>query len=200
MQLWYSATSPYVRKVVMAAKELGLDGRIENIASGPLGPSGAIAADNPLGKVPALRTDSGDVIIGSRVICEYLDSLHDGAKLFPSPGADRWRVLKVCELADGAMDAGILAIMETRRAADEQSPGWIEKQKAVVGLALDALEGEADALGQDADIATITVCCALGWLEFRNIVEDWRANRPALADWYAGFSARPSALATEPAD
>jgi len=200
MQLHANAASPFVRKVRVAALETGLDARIEKIErrQTPVAADAALNADNPLGKIPCLITDEGLALYDSRVICEYLDSLHDGKKLFPAPGPERWRALKVCELADGAMDAGILALMETRRPADEQSPGWIEKQKAVVDLALDALEIEADGLGSEADIATITVCSALGWIEFRSVVEDWRNDRPALADWYAGFSARPSALATEP--
>ncbi len=200
MKLWYSPTSPFVRKVLMTAIEAGIEHDIEKIACGPLGPTGAIAADNPLGKVPALRTDDDEVLFDSRVICEYLDSLHGGDKIFPPAGAARWTALRRAELADGAVDAGILAMMETRRPAEEQSAAWIEKQKSVVGLALDALEGEADTLGDSVDISTITICCALGWIEFRNVLGDWRASRPALADWYAGFSARQSALATEPAE
>lgn len=198
MKLWYSSTSPFVRKVLVTAIEKGLDERIERVAAGPLGPTGAIAADNPVGKVPALVADDGLVLYDSPVICEYLDSLGDGPRLFPAEGAERWLALRRQALGDAAMDAGVLRLMEGRRPAGERSPGWVERQRAAMANALDAMDAEAESLGAAPTIAHVTFCCALGWFDFRFADDDWRAGRPALADWYDDFSGRPSAMATEP--
>ncbi|MFQ5786101.1 MAG: glutathione S-transferase family protein [Alphaproteobacteria bacterium] len=198
MKLRYSPTSPYVRKVVVSAAETGLSDRIELIPTDTKDPKSGLARDNPLGKVPALVLDSGETLYDSPVICEYLDSLHDGARLFPPPGPARWTALRRQALADGILDAAILAMLEGRRSEAERSPAWIEKQKGKVAAAVDALEAEAANLGDDATIATITVGCALGYLDFRFSDDDWRAGRPRLAAWCERFSKRPSMVASAP--
>ena len=198
MKLWYSTTSPFVRKVRMAAIELDLLDKIELVAAGPMGPDGAIAAHNPIGKIPALITDDDQVIYDSSVICAYLDGIAGGGKLLPMPPAERARVMTIEATADGVMDAGVLRVMESRRPEDERSPGWVEKQTKVCRNGLDALESRADQWGDVCSIGQIAVCCLLAFIEFRPIEPDWRNGRPALADWYAGFSARASAQETEP--
>ena len=90
MKLRFSPTSPYVRKVTVMAHEAGLDHRFELVATNVWDTASDIGADNPLGKVPALILDDGTVLFDSPVICEYLDGLHDGEKLFPPPGPQRW--------------------------------------------------------------------------------------------------------------
>ena len=129
MKLCYSPTSPYVRKVVVTAMETGLEPGIERIANNVWDPATDIAATNPLGKVPALTTDDGAVLFDSPVICEYLDSLHDGAKLFPAAGPARWRALRQQALCDGILDAGILRMLEgrLRRSSDQGLLTLLEK-------------------------------------------------------------------------
>ncbi|MEQ8665548.1 MAG: glutathione S-transferase N-terminal domain-containing protein [Rhodospirillales bacterium] len=200
MKLWFSTASPFVRKVRMAAIELGLDDRVELVEFGRPGPASAVAADNPLGKVPTLVTDDGEAIYDSSVICEYLDGLAGSGRLLPTDFTERTRVKVLEALADGVMDAGVLRIMESRRPENERSPAWVEKQTQACRQGLDGLEAVADRLGDGVSVAHIAICCGLGWLEFRSIEPDWRDSRPALADWYAGFSARPSAQTTEPTD
>ncbi len=104
MKLRYSQTSPYVRKVVVCAAELGLSERIELTPSGPRNVAD-VRQDNPLGKVPALLTDAGEALYDSPVICEYLDSLHDGEALFPVAGEARWRALRQQALGDDRIQA-----------------------------------------------------------------------------------------------
>ena len=113
MKLRYSPTSPYVRKVMVTAFETGLHDRIERVPTDIREPRPDFLADNPLGKVPTLITDDGVPLFNSRVICEYLDSLHDGHKLFPTEVPARWRTLRLMALADGILDAGVLRRMET---------------------------------------------------------------------------------------
>ncbi len=199
MKLRYSTTSPYVRKVSVTALELGLDGRIERVPTNTMDPKSDHAADNPLGKVPALITDDGEKLYDSPVICEYLDSLHGGDPLFPAAGAARWRALRLQALADGILDAAILKMLETRRRPEAlRWDGWIKLQNGKIGCALDQLEAEAEALAGPLTIGQIAVGCALGYLDFRFSDEPWRARHPALAAWYEGFSERPSMRQTEP--
>src|SRR4051812_16443664 len=108
MKLDFGGASPFVRKVTVTTIETGLDKKIERIPS-PVLPtklSPELAAQNPLVKVPTLVTDGGEVLYDSAVICEYLDSLHDGKKLIPASGGERWRVLRAQALGDGILDAG----------------------------------------------------------------------------------------------
>jgi glutathione S-transferase len=203
MKLRYSPASPYVRKCLALAHEAGLAGRIDLVPTVTADPCSGLANDNPLGKIPALATDDGQVLFDSPVICEYLDSLHGGGKFLPPAGSARWTALRRQALADGLLDAALLRRYESARPADEQSPGWHDKQKAVITRALDALEAEADRLGDPADpvdIGRIAVGCALGYLDFRFAADAWREGRPKLARWYEGFAKRPSMAATVPKD
>src|SRR3546814_589502 len=114
MKLHYSATSPYVRKVMAVAIEAGLDGKLDKVAAAasPVGVNDTLNRDNPLGKVPCLVTDDGQALFDSRVICEYLDSLA-GGRLFPASGPARWTALRRQAQGDGLLDAALLARYET---------------------------------------------------------------------------------------
>ena len=200
MKLRYSPTSPYVRKVVATAIETGLESKIERIPTDVWDAGTDIAEDNPLGKIPALITDSGQILYDSPVICEYLDSLHDGANLFPSAGGARWTALRRQALADGILDAGVGRLLESRRPEGERSASWIERYRGVITRGLDFLEGEANDLLDRTTIGHIAIGCTLGWLDFRYAEDDWRADRPSLRDWYEDFSARLSMASTVPED
>lgn len=201
MKLRYSPTSPYVRKVTVTAHETGLHDRIERVPTDIREPRPDFLADNPLGKVPTLITDDGLPLFDSRIICEYLDSLHDGHKLFPVDVPARWRTLRLMALADGILDAGVLRRMETLRPEKEKSPAWIERQKAKVARGLDMLEREVPRFHRLVTIGQITVGCCLGWLDFRyGTAEDWRIGRPLISDWYSMFMVRPSMAATVPTE
>lgn len=199
MKLFYSPTSPFVRKVSVVAIETGLAPHLERVPTDIQAPDEAFLAANPLGKVPALILENGDVLYDSAIICEYLDSLHPGPRLFPDREPDLWRALRRQALADGLLDAAVLARLEGMRPAALRSPEWVVRQWAKVTRGLDALEGDAAGLAEEPlTIGHIAVACALGWLDFRYPAEAWRADRPALADWYEAFAARPAMLATVP--
>jgi len=201
MKLRYSATSPYVRKVIVTLIETGLDGNVERIPTNVWDPNTDIGNDNPLGKVPTLITDDGMVLYDSPVICEYLDGLHDGHKLFPASSPARLKALKLQALGDGMTDAGILRLLEGRRPQEFQWDKWAARQAAVVGRAMDDLDGEADAMAKGpVTIGHVAVGCSLGWLDFRFPDLGWRKQRPALADWFDDFSERKSMAASAPKD
>lgn len=200
MKLRHSVTSPFARKAEVAAHELGLAGRVERVPTNAWDPRSDLGQLNPLGKIPALVADDGTVLYDSPVICEYLDSLAGGGRLFPPGGPDRWTALKRQALADGLMDAAVSARLESQRPAGEKSEKWIERQRTAMGRALDALEADAASFGDGVTIGHVAIGCALGYLDFRFAGDDWRNGRPQLAGWYDAFAKRPSMVATVPKD
>lgn len=199
MKLRTSATSPYVRKVWLVAFEAGLADRIEAVPTNVWDPATDVARDNPLGKVPALITDGGEAIYDSPVICEYLDSLHDGQKLIPGGGGTRWTQKRLEALSDGILDALLAKRAETMmRPEDKRWSVWIERQEAAVRRGLAQLEEEVATWGDTFQIGQIAVVAVLGYLDFRFPEASWRETHPALAAWYAVQSNRPSVAATVP--
>ena len=198
MELRYSSTSPFVRKVMVTAHEAGIVDQIEPIATNVWAKDTDIGTDNPVGKVPTIVTDGGEILYDSSVICEYLDSLHDGKKLFPASGGARWQALRLNALGDGMCETGIRRLLETRLWPDSPRQDWIDRANTVLGRCFTALEDDVDALSGPVTIGQISVGCALGWLDLRFTDLGWRDDNPALADWFTGFSARPSMTATEP--
>jgi len=200
MELRHSPTSPYVRKVMIAAIETGQAGKLRLVPGNVWAPDSDIGKVNPLGKVPALTTDGGETLFDSPVICEYLDSLHSGQKLLPAQGGARWRALRLQALADGMLDAAILRRLESQRPQEKQSQDWMDRQKRAVERGLNALEAEAEALEGPLTLGSIAAGCALGYLDFRFAAERWRQGRPKLAAWYEKAAKRKSFLDTVPKD
>ncbi|RJL05867.1 glutathione S-transferase [Paracoccus aestuarii] len=199
MRLYWGSASPFVRKVMVTAHELGVQDSIERLdsAAHPVQRDNRIAAFNPLAKVPAAMTADGIALYDSRVICEYLDA-QAGGGLFPAPGPLRWTALRRQALADGVLDAALLIRYERlARPEAQQSPGWIEAQSAKIADGLDAMAADLPASGC-ADIGAISYGCALGWLDFRFPDLDWRDGRGGLAAWQAEFDQRPAMAATRP--
>ena len=196
MKLAYSPNSPYVRKCHVCAIQRGIDGRIELWTIATADP--ALAALNPLSKVPTFVTDDGMALYDSPVICEFLDSLGDAPKLFPAPGPARWKALTLAALGDGILDATQPRRREVALPQDEGRKTYIEQQQGKVVRALAALEPEADSLGNLDTIGDISVGCALGYLDFRYPHEPWRPGHPKLEAWYARVSALPALAKTVP--
>ena len=196
MKLFYSPTSPYVRKVMACAMATGVQGQITKVQTNPWESPAELLAQNPLSKVPCLVTDDGVALFGSPVICEYLDSIGAGA-IFPPAGPLRWRALKLQAIGDGLMDAAILRRQEQGRPTEPARQTAMDRYLAAVTRALDALEQDPPL--DHVDIGAITVACALGYLDFRFSHEDWRMNRPQLAKWYEAIGRRAEIAETAPA-
>ena len=197
MKLYYSGTSPYVRKVMACAIMRGLDGRIEKHASNPHVSPPDLVADNPLSKVPCLVTDDGLALFGSQLICEFLDSLGDELPLFPDHGAARWRALKFQSLGDGILDAAVPCRGEQGKPREAARDAQIARFKAAISRTVDVLE--SDPPQRHIDIGSITVACALGYLDFRFEADRWRDGHPKLTAWYEGFSSNKGIAETIPA-
>jgi glutathione S-transferase len=200
MRLYYTTNSPFARKVLMAAIERKLDGKIERIVLSPWSEGNPVAKVNPAGKVPTLVTDDGLTLYDSPVICEYLDSLGNEPKLYPAAGPARWLALRQHALADALLDAMIARRLESRRPDGERSKGWMDRQLASVNRCLDAMEAGTGELSGTVTIGHIAWLCALAHLDFRFADEPWRPQRKKLAAWFEDFVARPSASSTPPHD
>jgi glutathione S-transferase len=199
MKLFHSPASPYVRKCLVAARELGLADRIEFLpaAAHPVNRDASIVAHNPLGKVPTLIADDGTVLFDSRVICEYLDATA-GHRLFPPSGPARWNALVLQSLGDGIMDAAVLARYESNmRPEPLRWADWNAGQLAKVTSSLAEVERRAAGFGERVDIGTIAIACALGYLDLRFAPLGWRSGHPVATAWFARFAARESMTATQ---
>lgn len=201
MKLFYSPTSPYVRKVMVTALEKGLEGRIEkvNASVSPIAPNAEVAAQNPLMKVPCLITDDGQALFDSAVITAYVDQLK-APYLTPVDTGARFEALTLEALADGMLDAGLLMRYETfMRPEGLRWADWIAGQKTKFDQGLDMMETRfIGHLQGPLTIGSIAAGCAIGWYDFRFPDAGWRASRPRLAAWEKTFAARPHMAATKP--
>jgi glutathione S-transferase len=202
-KLHYASASPFVRKVMVSAIELELDGHLDLVpAANPTLPTvrnPAIAADNPLSKVPTLVLADGERLYDSIVICEYLDAVDGQNKLFPGSGMARWRALRTNALADGILDAGVLVRLERLRPEDKRWSEWIDGQLFKIEGSLDLLESSFASWSPGFNIGHIALSCALQWLEFREVVDNPRKGRDQLYTWQEAFLKRPSMARTKPA-
>ena len=187
--------SPFGRKARIAAAMLGLDHEIEIVAADTQDADDTIRAQNPLGKIPALLLEDGQVIFDSRVILEALDARAGGGRLIPSHAPERIRVLALQALADGLIEAAILQVYEVRfRPPEKREPRWVAHQAGKVERALAAFEATPPAGPRDA--AHVALACALGYLDLR-FAGAWRDAHPSLVAWLDGFAAEvPSFAAT----
>lgn len=194
MKILFSPFSPYVRKCLVVAHELGLNDKLQLLPSNahPVNRDQEIIRDNPLGKVPTFHSDDGQVLYDSRVICEYLNDLARGS-LFPASGTARWQALTLQALGDGMLDAALLARYEdVARPEALRWPEWRAAQLDKAETALAHLDARPALLAQRVDIGAITVGCALWYLDLRFADFVWRDRHPQVAQWYATFGQRPS--------
>lgn len=202
MKLYWSSRSPYARKVMAFAHEAGVASRIETVRTlvSMTAPNRDLMKVNPLAKIPTLVTDDGQVLFDSSVICEYLDGLHGGAKLFPS-GPERWPALRWQAFGNNMLDNLVPWRNERLRPQAQQSPETLAGFELKIRNAVSALEAEAEALGRARiGVGHVTLAVALGYIDFRFGDLGWRDGHPRIAAWYEIFSKRPSMQATVPVD
>lgn len=194
MKLLYSVTSPYARKVRIVAAEKRIELELEPVVLSS--PDSPVPAYNPLGKVPVLVLDDNTSLFDSRVIAEFLDNRNPLAHLIPLDPMQKIMVRRWEALADGATDAAVAALMESRRPQNLQDPAWITKQR---GKAEHGLKALSDDLGKGKwcvndtfSLADIALGCFLGYLEFRFEDINWKHQYPNLARHYEKLMKRDS--------
>jgi glutathione S-transferase len=199
LTLRFSPSSPFVRKIRIAASVLGLEKDIKAEPAETTSTSDTVRQQNPLGKIPTLVLEDGSTLFDSRVILEYLDHRAGGGRIIPKDASARFAALRLQALADGILDASILQVYEGRwRPAERHEPKWVEHQAGKVARGLAALEAAPPGLGNPPDVGQITVACALGYRDFR-FGEGWRKDHPKLVAWLDGFAAKvPAYAATKP--
>jgi glutathione S-transferase len=203
MKLHWSPRSPFVRKVMVVAHEVGVAGRLDcmRTVAATTKPNAELMTDNPLSKLPTLVLDDGSALYDSPVICEFFDTLHTGPKLFPPDTRERMIALRRQALGDGMLDFLVLWRAELMRPVEQQSAVHIENYAVRRGAVLASIESEIPALESSAySIGHIALGCALSYLDFRFEDFDWRKNHPRAAAWHKTFASRPAVEATEPVD
>lgn len=198
MELYGSTTSPYVRKVRVLLLEKNIP--CQFIIEGPGDSAGNIGKLNPLGKVPVLVRDNGDVMFDSPVIMEYVDHLKTPA-LLPAQGEERWLTLQWHSLAQGIMDATVGRLLETRRPSEIQSPEAVTRHETKIN---NALKYAADRLGENEyfvgarfSLADIVMATALDYVDFR-FTQEWHNHHPSLHKWAQAVTQRESFRVTAP--
>ncbi|AHG63792.1 glutathione S-transferase [Advenella mimigardefordensis] len=199
MKIFYSALSPFVRKTMIVAEELGIADRIERLpaAANPVNRDRNIIPFNPLGQVPTLITDDEQVLFDSKVICEYLNTTFKG-KLF-GDDTTRFRLLTDHAAADGVIAASLLVRYELlARPEALRWNEWVDGQTDKITTGLQYFEDKAQALYDRIDIVTITLACAFDYLDLRLPDYQWQKRFPGLKAWYDKFSVRESIARTKP--
>ena len=196
MKLFVSPTSPYARKVLVLAHEVGVIDAIEVVATNPFEQDPALVAANPLSKVPTLVVSDELVIFDSRVICEYVDGLHDHTRFIPPAGQSRWRALRTQSLAEGVCDAAIGVRLESLRPEPQRSAETEARHLGAIRRSLAVLDTELPSLPAEPNIAHVSIGVALAYLDLRVGQLAWREEHEALARWFAAWSNRPSMVAT----
>ncbi|MBT7759897.1 MAG: glutathione S-transferase, partial [Rhodospirillaceae bacterium] len=148
MQLFWTPASPFTRKVVIVARELGLWDQIEvrpttwplewGYATVPFTPG--LAEANPVARIPTLITDDGVELGGSLLICQYLNDQTDGAGVVPDDNS-RWPMFSLYAVADGLLEAQVAMRAEMLRPADIRSEGYLQKQRDRIDRCFDWIEG-----------------------------------------------------------
>lgn len=197
MKLYYQTHSPYARKALVFAHELGLAPRLEvvHMETSPTRRNADVFAENPLGKVPVLVREGLPPIFDSDVICAYFDTLHEGRRLIPAEGEARWRALRIQAAAQGMADSGIALRWETvRRPPELRYPPLAAGHAEKLVASYDWLEQELD-VEAEIHVGHVALATTLSWLEFRGL-PSFRDGRPRLCAWLDAFETRPSMRAT----
>jgi glutathione S-transferase len=162
--------SPFVRRVAISLHLLGLEFRRNPISV--FADAEAMRAINPLGRIPSLVLDDGEIVIDSVAILDHLDELVGPARaLVPPRGAPRRAALQIVALAVGAIDkAGAIVYDRALRPPEKQHAPWQDRCAVQLASALAALEAAVPAGwfgGDRPGQADITAGCALGYLLLR---------------------------------
>jgi len=193
MILYSDATTPFGRKVLVAAMERAIPVTEEFVNLASPGPFLDVTA---IGQIPALSPDQGDAIFDSDVILDFLDTCHHQTPLIPAE--QRHSNLTMIHLANNLMESVLLRIMEIKRPDGEKSQTFIRHLETRADRVIARLEKSASSFARDVlDGKAVTLACALEYADFR-YRETWREDAPALADWLAEVSQRPSMVATRP--
>lgn len=199
MKLIGSYTSPFVRKISVILLEKGIT--FEFVNELPYNAENGVSQYNPLGKVPALVTDNGEVWYDSPLIAEYLELLDIAPEMLPREPQASLKMRQIEALADGIMDAALVSVREQARPVAQQSETELLRQREKISRGLDALEGyvtDGTLQAEPLNVANIAVACAIGYINFRRVSPGWCVDRPGLIKLVETLFQRESFARTEP--
>ena len=203
MKLVFTPNPEYIHKVLVVAHESQILDKIEYERTRPFDTE-IIWDFNPMGKVPALVLDSGQLLFGGLVICQYFDSLSlNGKTVFPK-GENRWSALRQMSLGDGMFDATTLLRVEGWRDKAEWNMDYMFRERRKIIGCLDQMEKECPEFkDNEFNIGHICMAGGLSYLDLRNPIQEhaivsgdetfsWRDGRPNLSNWFQEIIKRPS--------
>ena len=200
MELLIARPSPYARKIRVALIEKGIP--CEITVDNPWLENPRIQTVNPIGKVPALITDSGDVIHDSKVIFEYIETVFSEPTLTPTDAKERITHKQIEAICDGICDAVVLIALEGTRPAEKQSEAWVERQTRKIYAGVEEinarLNGRKSFTALEFGLAEIATVVMLEYIDFRFSEFDWRPLYPALSTLFSQISLRESFVKTKP--
>jgi glutathione S-transferase len=164
MQLIGQYDSPFVRRVAIAMARYGI--AFEHLPWSVFADADRLGAVNPLGRVPVLMLDDGEILTESSAILEYLDErVGETSAMLPRSGPLRRRGLQACALATGLADKAVSLFVECR--LEGARPVWVTRCRAQIRRALEVLERDracaatACWLGESLSHADVALACAL---------------------------------------
>jgi glutathione S-transferase len=197
VKLYTNPSSPFGRKAVIAAIELGQFDAMDIIDINPWESTAELLAANPLSKIPALVTDHGETVFNSPAVCDYLNALDGKHRLLPLDAGKRATSLRRQSLADGMLDSAIVIMLNRQQKPERVHRGYVARQEATIARSLDLLENEAPRLHDGFDLGHIALICALDFLTIAKVA-DWESEHPALSAWLGAMRQRPSVKRTHP--
>ncbi len=200
MKLYYSLTSPYSRKVCMVIQIKGLEAQVEKILINPFTEVTSIIKINPLGKIPALKLDNGEILFDSPVICDYLDQLSPQIPLTQFKDWSYWEIKRWQAIADGLTDIAYCLVVESRRLKTEQSSTCIKQWNEELQQTLNYIEKKVQQLKTPTTLAHISLASALGYLEFRLPDRLFSAKCPKTIEWLNEIKLQTFMIDTQPQD
>ncbi|MBL8895941.1 MAG: glutathione S-transferase family protein [Rhizobiales bacterium] len=161
--------SPFVRRVGIALTLYGIG--FEQWPWSIFGDAEKLQAYNPLIRVPTLVLDTGEVLIESHIILDYLDSLvPPGRRMFPVAEPARHKALRIAALATGLGDKAVSLFYE-KRLHNEVSDVWVKRCGSQIAGVLSVLEKERAErktgywFGTEIGHADIAVACVLCFIK-----------------------------------
>jgi glutathione S-transferase len=192
--------SPFVRRVAVSLRVLGFE--YEHDTRSVFADFDAMRQVNPLGRIPSLVLNDGEVLIDSAAILDWLDgTVGPERALVPPAGAERRRTLKIIALATGAIDkVGAAAYERLIRPAALRWPEWMERCRTQGAGAIAALAAEPWPERARLDQAAITTACTVRYVRMADPDLVPPGRFPTLDALSARCEALPAFQATWPAE
>lgn len=194
-QLYSSPRSPFARKVRIAAHELGLADRFEEIEAVvmPMAPDETLVKVNPLSMLPSLVVD-GTLIYDSYVIMEFLNDAAEGT-LFAADAPSKTELGTRHAMSNSMLEKAVQILDEKFRTANADTRSHEAGYSAAIRRGLAWMEPKLNS--ERFDAADITHYTLIGYLLYRFPDMLFLEDRAKSLAWFEAHSDRPSAIATD---